>query len=87
MGATVRFLRFRLFMAFRLQALAGASQDLRRSSADALYRHHALSALFATGRAPWCTAADRRKIWRSPAGGTWANSWEPWQHPRLPGFL
>ena len=42
------------------QALAGASEDLRRSSAHALYRHHALSALLAADRAPRCLAADRR---------------------------
>ena len=42
------------------QALAGASQNLWRPSAHALYRHHALSALFAADRAPRCLAADRR---------------------------
>ena len=35
-------------------------EDLRRSSAHALYRHHALSALLAADRAPRRLAADRR---------------------------
>ena len=35
-------------------------EDLRRSSAHALYRHHALSALLAADLAPRCLAADRR---------------------------
>ena len=34
------------------QTLAGTSEDLRRSSADALYGHHALPALLAADRAP-----------------------------------
>ncbi len=42
------------------ETLAGASEDLRQSSAHALYRHHALSALLAADRAPRCVAADRR---------------------------
>ena len=43
-----------------VKTLAGAFEDLRRSSAHALYRHHALSAVFAADRAPRCLAADRR---------------------------
>ena len=42
------------------QTLAGSSEDLRRPSAHALYRHHALSALLAADRAPRRLAADRR---------------------------
>ena len=45
------------------EALAGASENLRRSSAHALYRHHALSAVLAPDRAARRLAADRR-----PAG-------------------
>src|SRR5207245_9073416 len=41
-------------------ALAVAPEDLRRSSAHALYRHHALSARLAADRAPRRLAADRR---------------------------
>src|SRR6267143_3665244 len=42
------------------ETLAAASEDLRQSSAHALYRHHALSAVLAADRAPRCLAADQR---------------------------
>ena len=48
---------------FLAEALAGASEGLRRPPAHALYRHHALSAFLALDRAPRRLAADRR-----PAG-------------------